>query len=71
MNQALRTKPSAAKRIISLSQDRIPEFINQSRADRNLSHMIVSLNKQFSSGTPRETEQAEDALKRLGFVLDE
>lgn len=71
MNQALRTPRSAAKRIISLSPDRIPEFINQSRADRSLSQTMVNLNNQFGSGVKREVELAEEALKRLGFVLDD
>ena len=61
----------AAKRIINLSPDRIPEFINQSRTDRSLSEMIVTLNRQFNEGTRREVEMAEEALRRLGFVLDD
>ena len=70
MAQAQTFNGDTAKHIIDLSPDRIPEFINQSRADRCLSEMIVVLNKQFNQGSPREIEQAEQALKRLGFVLD-
>ena len=70
MAQAHTFNGDTAKRIIDLSADRIPEFINQSRADRCLSEMIVVLNKQFNQGSPREIELAEQALKRLGFVLD-
>ena len=58
-----------AKRIINIAPDRIPEFINQSRADRSLSETMSLLNKQFASGTQREMELAEEALSRLGFVL--
>lgn len=70
MTQAQTLKNDIAKRIITLSPDRVPEFLNQSLADRSLSEMIVQLNTQFNSGTRRETELAEEALKRLGFVLD-
>lgn len=70
MAQAHLLNNDTAKSIIDLSPDRIPEFINQSRADRRLCEMIVVLNKQFNDGSPREIEQAEQALKRLGFVLD-
>lgn len=64
------TVQDPAQYIISLSPDRIPQFLNQSRADRSLSEMIVHLNKQFNRGTPREMELAEEALRRLGFVLE-
>lgn len=59
----------SAKAIISLSPDRVPEFINQSKADRSLSRMMVELNRQFRDGAPRERELAKEALVRLGFVL--
>lgn len=62
------TGRNSAKHIIDLSPDRVPEFINQSKADRSLSQMMVALNRQFRDGAPREREMAKEALVRLGFV---
>jgi hypothetical protein len=64
-----RTTKNVARRVIRLCPNRIPEFINQSRSDRNLSKTIVELNRQMLQGPMRERETAKEALVRLGFVV--
>ena len=58
------------RRILDISPDRIPEFLNQSRADRSLSETIAALHRQFTAETRREMERAEEALRRMGFVTE-
>ena len=58
------------RRLINIAPDRVPEFRNQSRADRELSENLRHLNRFFTAERQRVVEQAEEALQRLGFIRD-
>ena len=68
MQPVNRPSKNIVRRVVRLCPNRIPEFINQSQADRKLSRTIVELNRRMLKGPLRERETAKEALMRLGFV---
>ena len=54
--------------ILQMQDDQVMSLMRGRHPDQRLSVIVQRLNASALDGTPKESEQARDALGRLGFI---
>lgn len=61
--------PASLKKVLSLPDDEVSEFVREAMSAKRLSGIVKDLNSNLLYGEPDEKAQANQALSRLGFTM--
>ncbi len=68
MSNFQKVEQDLASAILQMRDDQLITLLRGQIADQKLSSVVKRLNSSVLDGTPKESEQARDALGRLGFI---
>ncbi|MEL7211078.1 MAG: hypothetical protein AAGK92_00360 [Pseudomonadota bacterium] len=68
MTNLEKVEQDLASTILQMQDDQLMTLLRGQIADHKLSAVVKSLNTSLLDGTPKESEQARNALGRLGFI---
>ncbi|MEL6509485.1 MAG: hypothetical protein AAFQ32_06830 [Pseudomonadota bacterium] len=68
MSNLQSVEQDVAYSILQMRDDQVMSLLRGRHPDQKLSFIVQRLNSSVLDGTPKESEQARDALGRLGFI---